>query len=55
MRQMAKITSAILVLRNSSAAAWTPQLDSAMNTWVNKYIGWVTGSALGKAELSFPK
>jgi len=49
-KQMAKITSAILILRKGSSPDWTDQLNSQMVNWTTSYIGWVTSSPIAYGE-----
>jgi len=53
-KQMAKITSAILILRNGSSSDWTPELNDQMMNWTTSYVGWMTTSPIAYAEWTFP-
>jgi hypothetical protein len=54
-KQMAKITSAILIMRNGSCPDWTSQLDAQMVNWTTNYIAWVNSSPIAQAERTAPK
>ena len=41
LKSMAKITSAILLLRKGGSTAWTKELDDRMISWTNDYIKWM--------------
>lgn len=47
---MAKITSAILILREAKSASWTAALDSQMVSWTKAYIKWVTTNSIAHEE-----
>lgn len=47
---MAKLTSAILILRNGKSPAWTNDLDCQMVNWTQSYLGWVNTSPLAYEE-----
>lgn len=52
---MAKLTSAILILRNGKSPDWTDQLNSQMNNWTTHYIGWLTTSPIAYLEWTATK
>ncbi|KAF8802054.1 chondroitin AC/alginate lyase [Phlegmacium glaucopus] len=41
LKAMAKVTSAILLLRQGKSTAWTKDLDDKMISWSNEYITWM--------------
>ena len=41
---MAKVTTAILLLRRGGSTAWTTDLDDKMTSWSYEYIKWVETS-----------
>jgi hypothetical protein len=47
---MAKIASALLILRKGNSPDWTADLDNQMITWSNQYITWLTTSRLAIEE-----
>ena len=47
---MAKIASAILILRKGESPDWTPELDERMIAWSSEYINWLETSDLALAE-----
>jgi len=50
LKGIAKIASAILVLRKGENTDWTPELDSDMITWCRQYINWLETSDLALGE-----
>ncbi|KZP15849.1 chondroitin AC/alginate lyase [Athelia psychrophila] len=48
--QMAKIASAILILREAKSASWTAALDSGMVSWTKAYIKWLTTDSIAHEE-----
>ncbi|KAI0265334.1 chondroitin AC/alginate lyase [Gloeopeniophorella convolvens] len=48
---MAKVATAVLVLREGKAPEWNSTVDSGLVSWTNQYIQWLTTSpiALGEA------
>jgi len=53
-KQMAKITSGILILRNGSSPDWTEELNTQMNNWTTNYINWMTSSPIAYGEWTAP-
>ena len=47
---MAKITSAILLLRKGGSTAWTKELDDRMISWTNDYIKWMETADIASEE-----
>ncbi|QRW05956.1 chondroitin AC/alginate lyase [Ceratobasidium sp. AG-Ba] len=47
---MTKLVSGVLMMRNGSAPAWTSDLDTGLNTWVNQYIQWLDTAKLSQDE-----
>ncbi|KAF7304136.1 Chondroitin AC/alginate lyase [Mycena indigotica] len=41
LRMMAKVVSGVLILRETKAAAWTQDIDSAFVKWCKAYINWL--------------
>jgi hypothetical protein len=52
---MAKIASAILILRKGESPDWTPELDEQMVSWSNEYIEWLETAELALEERSAAK
>ena len=52
---MAKITSAILLLRKGGSKAWTKDLDDRMISWSNDYIKWMETADIAIEEANAPK
>jgi len=53
-RQMPKLTSAVLVLRQAKSPDWTDALDAQMNNWTSTYLEWMTTSPIAKGEWESP-
>ncbi|KZP15851.1 chondroitin AC/alginate lyase [Athelia psychrophila] len=53
-KQMAKLTSAVLVLRQAKSPDWTDTLDTQMNNWTTNYLEWMTTSPIAKGEWESP-
>ena len=47
---MAKIASGILVLRQGKATSWTSDVDTNFQSWITKYIGWLTTANIAIQE-----
>lgn len=47
---MAKIASAILILREAKSVYWTSELDKGMISWTKSYIAWVTTNSIAHEE-----
>ena len=52
---MAKITSAILLLRKGGSTAWTKDLDERMISWSNEYIEWMETADVAIEEATATK
>jgi hypothetical protein len=52
---MAKITSAILILRNGKSPDWTCELDDQMMDWTTNYIDWIMSSPIAYEEWTADK
>ena len=52
---MAKVVSGVLVLREGNATAWTDELDNALNSWTETYIGWLTSASIALEEKAAAK
>ena len=52
---MAKVVSAVLVLRDGKAGEWTADLDDALNAWTTSYIGWLTTADIALEEKAAAK
>ena len=50
LKSMAKITSAILLLRKGGSTAWTKDLDDRMISWTNDYIKWMETADIASEE-----
>ncbi|KAF9045369.1 chondroitin AC/alginate lyase [Panaeolus papilionaceus] len=50
LKGMAKITSAILILRKGGSTAWTTDLDNQMLAWTRDYINWLETAQLALEE-----
>lgn len=51
-RYLGKITDAITLIRTSKA--WTPELDSGLQTWMSAYLDWLQNSKKGQDESVHP-
>ncbi|KAI9450085.1 chondroitin AC/alginate lyase [Lactarius psammicola] len=47
---MAKVVSAVLVLREGKAPEWTETIDSGLVKWTTTYIGWLTSNKIALEE-----
>jgi hypothetical protein len=47
---IAKVVSGILILRKGKSAAWTTDIDNAMNAWVGQYVGWLENTDIAIQE-----
>lgn len=47
---MAKVTSAILLLRKGGSTVWTTDLDDQMISWSNDYIKWLETAHIAEEE-----
>ena len=52
---MAKVTSAILLLRKGGSTAWTKDLDERMISWSNDYIKWMETAEIALEEAAAAK
>jgi hypothetical protein len=52
---MAKVTSAILLLRKGGSTAWTKDLDQKMISWSNDYINWLETADIALDEAAANK
>ncbi|KAJ6613523.1 alginate lyase-domain-containing protein [Mycena sp. CBHHK59/15] len=52
LRGFAKIASGILILRMIKSSDWTPDLDTQMIAWCNKYIDWLQTAPTAKQAAS---
>ena len=52
---MAKITSAILILRKGGSKAWTKDLDDRMISWSNDYMEWIENADIAIEEANAEK
>ena len=52
---MAKVTSAILLLRKGKSTVWTTDLDNQMISWSNNYINWMETAEIAKKEAAATK
>ena len=52
---MAKITSAVLMLKLGNSPDWTSEIDSGMKSWLSDYIGWMTNNTLALQERATDK
>ena len=55
LKSMAKITSAILLLRKKGSTAWTKDLDDRMISWSNDYIEWIETADIAIEEANAEK
>lgn len=55
LKAMAKVTSAILLLRMGGSTAWTKDLDESMISWSNDYIKWMETAEIAIEEANAPK
>lgn len=47
---MAKVCSAVLLLRKGGSTAWTTELDEQMISWSNDYIKWMETAEIAIEE-----
>lgn len=47
---MAKISSAILILRKGNSSAWTDTINAGMTNWTTNYIEWMETSPIAHGE-----
>lgn len=52
---MAKVTTAVLVLRKGKSTLWTSDLDSQLISWTNEYITWLETAKIAVEESIAPK
>ena len=52
---MAKVTSAILILRKGNSTLWTSALDTQLISWTNEYITWLETAKIAVEESIAPK
>ena len=52
---MAKVTSAILLLRKGGSTAWTKDLDERMIAWTKEYIKWMETAEIAIDEANAAK
>ncbi|KAF7329635.1 Chondroitin AC/alginate lyase [Mycena kentingensis (nom. inval.)] len=52
LRGMVKVVSAVLILRDTNARAWTDALDDAFVAWCKKYIAWLETAEIAKEAAS---
>jgi len=52
---MAKIASAIMILREGNNTYWTETLNTQMMNWTTNYLEWMTTSPIAYQEWVFPK
>ena len=52
---MAKVTTAILLLRKGGSTAWTTDLDDKMISWSNDYIKWMETAKMAIEEAAAAK
>ncbi|KAF8064896.1 chondroitin AC/alginate lyase [Lyophyllum atratum] len=50
LKGMAKIVSAIMILRKKNCTDWTPELDNQMNAWNTEYITWLETAPISLEE-----
>jgi len=55
LKGMAKIASAILLLRKGGSTDWTSTLDTAFVAWCRQYITWLETSPIALEEASAEK
>ena len=55
LKAMAKVTSAILLLRKGGSTAWTKDLDDRMISWSNDYINWMETADIAIEEADAAK
>jgi hypothetical protein len=53
-KQMAKIASAIMILREGNNTYWTETLNTQMMNWTTNYLEWMTTSPIAYQEWVFP-
>ncbi|PPQ81261.1 hypothetical protein CVT26_015092 [Gymnopilus dilepis] len=50
LKNMVKVSNAILILRKGQSKLWTDDLDSKMRAWTKEYINWLETSDLAQEE-----
>lgn len=55
LKAMAKVTTAVLILRKGKSAQWTDDLDSRLISWTNEYINWLETATIAVEESIAPK
>ncbi|KII91574.1 hypothetical protein PLICRDRAFT_105018 [Plicaturopsis crispa FD-325 SS-3] len=54
LKNMAKIVSGLLILRNGNSTAWTSDLNTKMESWMKEYISWLTTAPIALEEGAYP-
>lgn len=47
---MAKVTTAVLILRKGDSKAWTTDLDNRLIAWTKEYITWLENAEIAIEE-----
>lgn len=50
LKAMAKVSTAVLILRKGKSTQWTSDLDNQLILWVNEYINWHETAAIAVEE-----
>ena len=50
LKAMAKVTSAILILRKGGSTQWTTDLDNQLIAWTKEYITWLETAEIAIEE-----
>ncbi|KAG6840396.1 hypothetical protein C0991_006991 [Blastosporella zonata] len=54
LKGMAKVVTAIEILRKTNCTDWTSDLDNEMNTWTTQYIAWLESATISLEEEAAP-
>ena len=52
---MAKVASAVLILRQGNADNWNSTIDGRLQEWAGKYIDWLTTDSIALEEKAATK
>lgn len=55
LKAMAKVTTAVLILRKGKSTLWTSDLDNQLISWTNEYITWLETAKIAVEESIAPK
>ena len=55
LKAIAKVTTAVLILRKGNSTLWTSDLDTQLISWTNEYITWLETAKIAVEESVAPK